>query len=383
MKRKPLRIVAIILGILILIIILIGPMAPLWEKLGAGSICIQGSLPKIRLVPCQGSTASLPTPTPFPTISSSQQTVIPLIFDDDGSPDGTIALLFLLQNPRFEVRLVTISPGEAHPELFAIHIANLLAALGKSDIPVVAGSDIPLEGNNAFPEAWRQASDDFWGISLPQSATEVQPQTAAELIVDTLSASQEPMLVFVSGTHTNLAQALRLDPSLSEHIRAVYVMGGNINVPGNIESDWPEIHNQVAEWNIWVDSRAAHEVFSAGLPLYLVPLDATNQITWSAGDAQSWMDSGSPEGQVASDILNWMLTNWSINQAFIWDLATAAIMTDPRVCPFTPLALDVNTTAGEKQGQILVSQETSNAGVCLQPDISQVKLIVSGVLAGH
>jgi pyrimidine-specific ribonucleoside hydrolase len=381
-KRKPLRVISIILGILILVIILIWPMAPVWAKLGAGSVCIQGSFPKIRLVSCQGDTANLPTTTPLPTLTSSQQQVIPLIFDDDGSPDGTIALLYLLLNPQFDVRLVTISPGEAHPELFAKHIVNLLAAVGKSDIPVGAGRALPLEGDNAFPEPWRLASDNFWGTSLPQSTTPIQLHSAAELIMQILSASDAPMLVFVSGTHTNLAQALRLDSSLGEHIRAVYVMGGNINVPGNIEHDWPEIHNQVAEWNIWVDPQAAYEVFSANLPLYLIPLDATDQITWSKADALSWKNSGTPEGLYASNLLNWMLSTWSTDQALIWDLVTAVIMADPRLCPLTPLALEVNATSGPEQGQILVKQDAPNAEVCLQPDTTQLKLNVAGVFAG-
>lgn len=190
------------------------------------------------------------------------------------------------------------------------------------------------------------------------------------------------MLVFISGTHTNLAQSLSLDPTLGEHIKSVYVMGGNIYVPGNIESDWPEINNQVAEWNIWVDPRAAQEVFSAKLPLRLIPLDATNQITWSAEDALSWTVTGAPEAQYASDILNWMFTEWSTNKVYIWDLVTAVIMTDPRFCHLTPLALEVNTTPGPEQGQLLVKQEASNAEVCLQPDITQVKLSVTGVFTG-
>lgn len=34
---------------------------------------------------------------------------------------------------------------------------------------------------------------------------------AAELMVETINASSRPVMVFVSGNHTNLAEALRLD----------------------------------------------------------------------------------------------------------------------------------------------------------------------------
>jgi inosine-uridine nucleoside N-ribohydrolase len=381
MRRKSVKLVVITAVVLVLLIILIWPMAPLWAKLGANPVCFQGTFPKIKLAPCQDSNVNLPASTPLPTMPSNQQQVLPLIFDDDGSPDGTIALLYLLRNPQFDVRLVTVSPGEAHPELFAAHIIDLLAVMGKTGIPVEAGSDRPLEGDNAFPEPWRLASDSFWDISLSKTAPPLQIPSAAELIRDTLTASNEPMMVFISGTHTNLAGALRLDPTLGNHISGVYVMGGSLYVPGNIESDWPEIHNQVAEWNIWVDPQAAHEVFTADLPLHLIPLDATNQVTWSSADAQSWLDSGTPEARYASDILRWMLSSWSIDQAFIWDLLAAVIMADPRLCALTPLSLDVDTTPGPEQGQILVRQEAPNAEVCLQPDVAQVKLNVANYLA--
>jgi hypothetical protein len=52
------------------------------------------------------------TPRPLPTLSG--QGPVPIIVDDDGSPDGMVALLYFLRNPLFEVKAVTISCGEAH-----------------------------------------------------------------------------------------------------------------------------------------------------------------------------------------------------------------------------------------------------------------------------
>jgi purine nucleosidase/pyrimidine-specific ribonucleoside hydrolase len=188
------------------------------------------------------------------------------------------------------------------------------------------------------------------------------------------------MMVFVSGTHTNLAEALRLDPSIKEHISGVYIMGGSIYIPGNIESDWPSIHNKVAEWNIWVDPVAAEEVFTAGLPMYLIPLDATNQVTWTEADALSWSNSATPENVYATDILRWMLRSWPTDHTFIWDLTAAVVMTDPRLCPEVPLALDVVVEPGPEQGQTVVRDGTTNANVCLEPDTAQVKLNAASIL---
>jgi purine nucleosidase/pyrimidine-specific ribonucleoside hydrolase len=211
-------------------------------------------------------------------------------------------------------------------------------------------------------------------------STSIEPKPAAELIVETLSNSSSPMLLFVSGTHTNLAEALRLDPSIGEHIAGIYAMGGSIYATGNIESDWPAIHNRVAEWNIWVDPVAADEVFNAGLPLNLIPLDATNQVAWTEADAAAWTAAATPEGVFAADILRWMLDSWSTDNAYIWDLAAATVMSDQRLCPKVPLDLEVVTEAGAEQGKTVVGDGSANAQVCLEPDQGQVKLKVTSVL---
>lgn len=378
MKRKAFVIIGIVLGVLALAVIMIWPAAPLWARLGAKPMCIQGEWPKINLVPCPQTTTPRGEITPLPT--QYGQATIPIIVDDDGSPDGVIALLYFLGNPLYEVRAVTISSGEAHPDLFAPQMLKLETALGREDIPVGAGSVMPLEGDNAFPDPWRQASDGFWELSLPQTASSIQPHKAAELIVETLSNSTSPILIFVSGTHTNLAKALHLDPSIGEHIGGVYIMGGSIYVPGNIESDWPSIHNRVAEWNMWVDPVAADEVFASGLPLHLIPLDATNQVTWTEADALSWANSVTSEGAFAADILRWMLRSWSTDNAYIWDLAAATVMTDPRLCPEVPLSLDVVVEAGPEQGRTIIVDGAGNSLVCLEPDTAQIKLSVSDIL---
>jgi pyrimidine-specific ribonucleoside hydrolase len=380
MKRKAFIIFGIIFGVLFLCIILIWPMAPLWERLGAKPMCIQGSWPKIKLTPCAQTTNSglaIP-PSPIPTLSG--QAPVPIIVDDDGSPDGTIALLYFLQNPLYDVRAVTISNGEAHPDLFVPLVIQLLAGLGKANIPVGAGRSTPLEGTNAFPDPWREASDGFWEVALPQTTSNNEPRQADELIMETLTNSTSPVMIFVSGSHTNLAEALRLEPSIGEHISGVYVMGGSIYVPGNIESDWPLLHNKVAEWNVWVDPIAAKEVFASGLPLHLIPLDATNQVTWTEADALSWVNSATPEGVYAADILRWMLRSWETNNAYIWDLVAATVTTDPRLCLEVPLALNVVVDPGPEQGRTVVGDGTVNAQVCLKPDTAQVKLNVAGIL---
>lgn len=370
MKRSTRRLL-IILAVLALLLILIWPMTPVWQKLGAEPVCLQGKFPRIKLVPCSATQAEPIPTTALPTPRAAGP--LPLIFDDDGSPDGMIALLYFLRNPVFDLQAVTISYGEAHPEQFAAYAAQLLAALDRQDVPVGYGQDAPLSGTNAFPDSWRQGSDNFWDVRLPRSDGETTPVEAVPLIVETISASPSPVTLFLSGSHTNLAQALRLDPTIAENIRAVYIMGGAVEVPGNIHSDWPEFTNETAEWNIWVDPVAADAVFTSGLNLHLVPLDVTSQVLWDRSDASSWEETDSPEGSLAADFLRMLLDAWQVESAYVWDLVAAVQSTLPQVCPEVPLSLQVITAPGPDEGRTRIIPGASIIHVCLAPDTLMMK----------
>jgi len=318
-----------------------------------------------------------PRPAPTPTILFAvlpplTADTISLIFDDDGSADGTTALFYLLIHPNIALKAVGISYGEAHPQIYVQHVARTLESFGITDVPLGAGQDQPLAGNNAFPDFLRQSADEFWGLPVPNREKTYPVEEAAQLIVSLVNESPEPISVFLSGPSTNLAQALRIDPGIRDNIAGVYIMGGAIFVPGNIPGLLPQSANVVAEWNIYADPLATKEVLESGLDIYLVPLDATDMVTIGREDTSHWRNGG-PIADMVADLYDSLMTSWGVSQIPIWDLMTATIMTDRDYCGFRHLHLDVTTEEGPAMGRTLAAEGQPNAYVCLSPDVSLIK----------
>ena len=317
-----------------------------------------------------------PTST-LPATSTLIGTVEPrktlLLYDDDGSRDGMAALLYLLSQPEISIQAITISYGEAHPQVYVQHMGCVMESLGMKDIPLGAGQDMPLAGGTPFPDWLRQLSDNFWDYPLPNADKTYPFQNAPDLMVSIINQAPEPVTIFVSGPFTNLAQALQLDPAIKNNISAVYFMGGAVHVPGNITGLMPDSDNQVADWNMIADPQAAKEVFESGLKLYMVPLDATHKVLFRQEELQPWRQ-GDNKANMVVDLTDIMFDTWGLKTAEIFDLTAAVLMVQPEFCTFQPLHLDVVTENGPMLGQTLVVPNTEpNIYVCLDPNVDQVR----------
>ena len=308
----------------------------------------------------------------------------PLIFDDDGSQDGMTALAYMLANPKYDIQAITVAQGIARPEIFAGNIERMLGRLDVTGIPIGIGRPDPIAGSNEFPDFIRDASDTFWApfVSLPETAPPVQKRPAAELIVETIKQSPEPVSILATGPLTNIAEALRIDKSIVENIEILEIMGGAVFVPGNLPvlPEPPFSTNTTAEFNIWIDPTAAQEVFAAGsegLKIQLTPLDATNKIEFSREDQEAWLATGTPESILAAELLDFALTviQSDNDPNPVWDLVAALNLSEPDFSAETPLFIDVDTTAdpGATQGQTrAVPGQAPNVLVSLDPSFANL-----------
>src|SRR6185503_2037501 len=199
----------------------------------------------------------------------------PILLYTDLDVDDLVALPLLAGDPAVELLAVTVSgTGTVHCEAGVDIARRWLALLDRAAVPVACGREQPGPGGRAFPAEWRLRADALSGLDLPVVAAPAAPSgSASELIRRTVAAAEGRVTVVAIGPWTNLADAVRADPSLAGRVREIQAMLGTIDAPGNVDLGETHPADRV-EWNAGADPDAVATVLSADIPITLVPLDA-------------------------------------------------------------------------------------------------------------
>lgn len=178
---------------------------------------------------------------------------IPLLIDTDPGVDDALALLMAFHDPQHEVVGLTIAAGNVGLE-YTVANALKLCEVADVDIPVFAGCAAPLL-HPARDAAYVHGRDGFGDINYAAARRKAQAEHAALAILRLSHEHAGRLLLVTLGPLTNVALALKLDPTLPQRVARCVVMGGAVTAHGNI--------SQAAEFNIAFDPEAAHIVFEA------------------------------------------------------------------------------------------------------------------------
>lgn len=306
---------------------------------------------KLIFIPLLLAGCSAPNIAPDPDIIKVQ-TPKPVILDVDMAHEDMFAALFLLSHPNVDLRAITVSgTGEAHCEPGVRHALGLVALSGHETIPIACGPEIPLTGNHEFPSEWRKAVDNAYGVSIPLGGT-ASSISAADLIVQLTQGSDEPVTIVAVGPLTNIAEAIQKQPEITSHIQEIYIMGGAVKVDGNVGNSGVGIQNQFAEWNIYIDPTAANIVFNSGIPVTLVPLDATRDVPVTRNFYKILeKNRATPSANLVYDMLTANLDFVDSGGFQFWDSLTAAIFTDASIAKFEEMELTVVEAEGPESGR--------------------------------
>ena len=282
------------------------------------------------------------------------------LFDTDAGPDDVMALAYLLTRDDVEIEAITLSCGLAHVEQGAINLSKVVALSGKGEIPIYIGRPTPLRGERAFPEEWRRVADELPGVDLPSTFRPPESQSAAAFLEERLQDSTRPVRILALGSLTNLATLHAIAPSL-EAVDEIVIMGGAFDVPGNVFSTDAFVSpTDSAEWNIFVDPLAAQIVFDLGVPLLIVPLDATNQVPIdTAFIDQFHAVEATPLGRMVGQVLESIRAYAEEGVYYAWDPLAAVALVEPGV---------VRTV----EHAVAVEQELPDAGTTRKTDTGPV-----------
>ncbi|MDB6178524.1 nucleoside hydrolase [Paracoccus sp. Z330] len=197
-----------------------------------------------------------------------------IIIDTDPGQDDAVAILLALASPELEVLGITAVAGNVPLSLTALNARKILELAQRQDIPVHAGCAAPVDRDLVTAEHVHGKSG-LDGIELPEPTMPLQEQHGVDFIIDTLRSQPAGAVTLVPiGPLTNIAAAFRQAPDIAARVKQIVLMGGAYFEVGNI--------TPAAEFNIYVDPVAAKEVFGSGVPLVVLPLDATHEALTSA-----------------------------------------------------------------------------------------------------
>ncbi len=273
---------------------------------------------------------------------------LPVILDCDPGHDDALAILLALARPELRVLGITTVAGNAGLENTTRNALRVLTLLGRTDVPVAAGSARPLVRPAAAARHVHGASG-LDGADLPEAAVGASPEGAVEVMARLVRDSPAPVTLVPTGPLTNVALFVRSHPDLLPRIAEISIMGGAVG-EGNLTAS--------AEFNIWADPEAAAIVFDCGRPVALMPLEVTHAALFRNADIPRLEALGTRTATVFADLLRFFAIfhreRYGWDGSPIHDAVAVARLVLPDLVREEAYRVDVETVSELTRGRIVV-----------------------------
>ena len=329
-----------------------------------------------------------------------------VIIDCNVGVDDALALILAFHSPELNVKVVTGVNGNVPLNQVFENIQKVLSLIQPKNKPFIArGADQPLKGQSIYAHSVH-GKDELGGAKIGQRKGEkwwqVHPGRADELITkmahqypneltrsttpspvsednvgkrrsgSTLSLQPESsgrgaegLTLIATGPLTNLALGLQKDLEGMRKLKEVVIMGGAVRTKGNI--------TPYAEFNIFVNPLAAKIVFESGLPITLVPLDVTHQVSLTPQVIEERVKPiNNSFSQFVIEAIGYDLTVHQFLRGteliYLHDPLAVGVVINPDLVRKERLSIDVETKEGERWGHISETSGGSKIEVCLEVD---------------
>lgn len=290
----------------------------------------------------------------------------PVILDLDPGHDDAVSILLALASPELDVLGLTTVFGNVGLTRTTRN-ALIVRELAASPVPVYAGADRPLVDARISAEAVHGPSG-LDGPHLPAPTRGTEDGHAAHFIIDAVRARPGQVTLLPTGPLTNIALALRLAPDIAPLIRRIVWMGGSTDT-GN----W----TPAAEFNALADPHAAHIVFTSGVPITMIGLNASHQAIAHPARVLAFRDLGTPVGEFVAVLLEFFAEHhrerYGWDGGALHDPLTVAWLLRPELFRTRPMHVQIDLSDGPSHGRTVadvwnVTGQPANADVMTDVD---------------
>ena len=286
---------------------------------------------------------------------------IPVVIDTDftaGSPsDDALALLLALRSPELDVVGVTTVMGNDSVERATADVLRVLEIAGRAPIPVHAGANMPLVHEAGTFERTRWGR--WWSDAPPAppfggfAAKKAEEASAADFLVRAARQRPRELTIVAIGPLTNLAIALRTDPSFARNVKQLVIMGGAIAaLPDGAGNQTPN-----AEFNFWVDPEAARAVLRSGIAIQLSPLNVSRKTNLTKEWSDRLTAPETPLTPLLRHILGPAFARDPRARVNMYDEVAVASLIDPTLVKTRELYVDVDASPGINYGVSVGGEE--------------------------
>lgn len=275
----------------------------------------------------------------------------PVLMDVDTGIDDAVALVLAVRSPELDLVGVGTVAGNVDPVLGARNTLRVLEVAGAPDVPVAVGAPSPLVEPWA-DVAWIHGADGMGNTNPPAPLGRPCERDAVAQLLALSHEYAGELTVIAVGPLTNLALAIRLDPTVCTRLAHVVIMGGSARAGGN-RGPWTEA-------NVGVDPEAAAVVFDAPLRRTMVGLDVTMQTRLDDGDVRRLAASGDAGAKLLADLLPHYLDVYERTTGqracAMHDPLAVAVAAQPGLVSTRSLPVRVETAGHHTRGMTVVDQ---------------------------
>ncbi len=288
-----------------------------------------------------------------------------VIIDADTGTDDAIALVMAVNSPELQIDSITTVAGNARLADTMRNALRLMSYLGRPDVQVSRGADRPLKVKNRF--AYHYHGPRGLTTRLPTTDSKPIDARAAEHLSTAADQADGELEIIALGPLTNVARAIRRSPDTMCHVKRIYVMGGAVEVPGNVTPS--------AEFNIYADPHAASIVFDSGIPITLVGLDVGDAVGFDR-NGTDWRSGTSKGEDVSARIMQgWFDIHPGRDVYVLCDPLTVAAAVAPDLFEYRQGTITVDEE-GEHRGRTRAEYGDGNVRIALSVDEDRARSFV-------